>query len=334
MFDFHSPYWLILIPVLIPLLLWHYAARGMRRRARLRYSDVPRLKAISGGLRPHLRHIPFALRLLALMLVILALARPRSMTIYEPTYTEGVDIVIALDVSGSMRAIDLDSRNESNRLQVSKEVISRFIDGRTQDRLGLVIFASSAFTQCPMTVDYPILHQFLDQIDIGVIDENSTAIGNALANAVNRLKNSQANSRVIILLTDGENNAGEIDPLTAAEIARTFGIRVYTIGAGSEGQALIPVQTVFGPRFQRVEVRIDEKTLNEIARITSGRYFRAKDKGGLEKIFEEINRLEKSKIESTGLRRYSELFFWAAIPALGFFLLEILLAQTWLKVLP
>jgi len=334
MYDFHSPYWLIIIPVLIPLLIWHYAVWGQRRRTPIRYSDVARLKAVHRGAGVYLRHLPFALRLLAITLVALALARPRSMTIYEPTYTEGVDIVVALDVSGSMQAIDLDQRNEINRLQVSKEVISRFVDGRVNDRLGLVIFASSAFTQCPMTVDYPILHQFLEQIDIGVIDENSTAIGNALANAVNRLKNSLAKSKVIILLTDGENNAGEIDPLTAAEIAKTFGIRVYTIGAGSEGQALIPVQTVFGPRYQRVEVRIDEKTLNEIARITSGRYFRAKDKDGLEKIFEEIDRLEKSKIESTGMRRYSELFFWAAIPALFFFLLEILLAQTWLKVLP
>jgi Ca-activated chloride channel family protein len=295
MFDFHSPYWLILIPVLIPLLIWHYAVWGRRLRAPIRYSDVARLKAVHRGAGVYLRHLPFALRLLAITLVLLALARPRSMTIYEPTYTEGVDIVIALDVSGSMLAIDLDQRNEVNRLEVSKDVISRFVDGRINDRLGLVIFASSAFTQCPMTVDYPILHQFLEQLDIGVIDENSTAIGNALANAVNRLKNSRAKSKVIVLLTDGENNAGEIDPLTAAEIAKTFGIRVYTIGAGAEGQALIPVKTVFGPRYQRVKVRIDEKTLNEIARITSGRYFRAKDKGGLENIFDEIDRLEKNE---------------------------------------
>jgi len=334
MIGFHSPYWLLLIPVLIPLLLWHYLARGRRAVGRLRYSDISRLQAAGPGVMATLRHGLFLLRLLAVTLVAIALARPQAATRLERIYTEGVDIVIALDVSGSMRAIDLDERSQKNRLSVAKDVIHDFVKDRESDRIGLVIFASSAFTQSPMTVDYEILYQFLDQITIGIIDESRTAIGNALANAVNRLRNSQAKSKVIVLLTDGENNAGEIDPLTAAEIAKSYGIRVYTIGAGAEGLAKVPVNTPFGTRYQRVEVRIDEKTLSEIAEITSARYFRAKDKRGLEQIFKSIDELEKTKIESESARRYDELFRYAAVPALGLFLLELLLGQTRLRMLP
>jgi len=334
MIVFHSPYWLILIPIIIPLLIWYYVKRGSRSSARLRYSDVEQLKSIPYGGMARLRHIVFMLRLLVVTFLLIAMARPQAKTELEQVYTEGVDIMIALDVSGSMQAIDLDEKNKVNRLDVAKSVIHDFIKRRQNDRIGLVIFASSAFTQCPMTVDYPVLNDLIEQINIGVIDERATAIGNALANSVSRLKNSQANSKVIILLTDGENNAGEIDPLTAAEIAKTYGIRVYTIGAGSQGTALVPVQTAFGQQYQRVQVNIDEKTLQEIAQITDALYFRAKDRTGLKDVFKQINSLEKTKVETSSARKYNELFRLSMFPALGLLLLEIILGQTRFRMLP
>jgi len=335
MLTFYSPYLLTLIPVVVPLLVWHYIRQGHRATGRLRYSDVSRLKAVPRGKMARLRHGLFALRLAVIVLVLVALARPQAATEVQRIYSEGVDIVLALDVSNSMQAIDLDVKHKKNRLEVSKEVVHHFISKRKTDRIGLVIFGSSAFTQCPMTVDYPVIYQLLEQIEIGVVDGQSTAIGNALANAINRLRNSQAKSRVIILLTDGENNAGEIDPLTAAEMAKTFGIRVYTIGAGSEDLALVPTSnSLFGQRYQRVRMPIDEKTLKEIARITGARYFRGKDRKELGQIFEEIDALEKTGVETTAGRRYQELFAYATLPALVLLLLGILLAQTRFRMLP
>ena len=334
MVEFESPLWLALIPVAVAALIFHYWKWGRHGGGRIRYSAVSRLKKIPAGWATRLRFALPLLRILAVVLLLVAMARPRSSTVLEKAYSEGVDIVVALDVSGSMQAIDLDERNQKSRLEVAREVIAGFIDGRENDRIGLVVFAAGAFTQCPMTVDYPVLYKLLEDIEIGVIDPKSTAIGNALANAINRLRNSQAKSRVIVLLTDGENNAGEIDPLTAAEIANTFGIRVYTIGAGSEGFARMPVDTVFGKKYRKVPVQIDEKTLKEMARITDAKYFRAKNKDGLEEVFEEIDQMEKTEIETPGIRRYRELFRYAAFPALGFLLLELILAHTRLRTLP
>jgi Ca-activated chloride channel homolog len=335
MFLFQNPEWLIGIPVILLLMTWYYLSLGRSDGGRIRYSDISRLKAGGRGRMARLRHLLMFLRLGVLSLLFVAMARPQTETVIEPSYTEGVDIVIALDVSGSMQAIDLDMKSRKNRLEVSKEVIENFIGNRKHDRIGLVIFASSAFTQCPMTIDYAILKEFLEKVEIGMIDETSTAIGNALSNAVNRLKNSKARSKVIILLTDGESNAGEIDPLTAAEIAKTFGIRVYTIGAGSEGEALVPARNLLGQlSYRRAQVKIDEKTLGEIAKITGAEYYRARDRVALEAIFAEIDDLEKTRIETAGMRRYGELFRYAAFPALGLLLLEILLGYTRLRSLP
>lgn len=334
MLSFQHPFWLIFIPVLIPLLTWHYIRRLRMATPPLRYSHVSRLKNIPRGFLATFRHLLFVLRLIAMTLILIALARPQSALELEPVYTEGVDIIIVLDVSNSMRAIDLDMKEEKDRLQVAKEIVHKFIDGRRNDRIGLVVFGAFAATQCPMTVDYPILHQFLENTEIGVVDERATAIGNALASAVSRLRNSQAKSKVVILLTDGENNAGEIDPLTAAEIARTFGIRVYTVGVGAYGTALFPVSTVFGQRYQRMQVKIDEDMLQEMSRITDAKYFRATDRRSLESIFTEIDELEKTKIESPGVRRYRELFRLAGFPALGFLILELILAHTLFKTIP
>lgn len=334
MLTLHSPYWLLLVPVVIPLLVWHYVRQGRRATGRLRYSDVSRLRAVPRGAMARLRHSLLVLRLGVVSLVLLALARPQAATELYRIYSEGVDIVIALDVSNSMQAIDLDDKERNNRLHVSKAVVRDFISRRKADRIGLVIFGSTAFTQCPMTVDYEILYQLLNEVEIGVIDGQSTAIGNALGNAVNRLRNSQAKSRIVILLTDGENNAGEIDPLTAAEIAKTLGIRVYTIGAGSEEMALMPVESLFGRQYRRVRAPIDEKTLKEMARITGARYYRGRNRAELERIFDEIDSLERTKVETSAARRYQELFRYAGIPALALLLLELLLAQTRFRMLP
>jgi len=249
-------------------------------------------------------------------------------------YTEGVDIILALDVSGSMKAEDLDYKKR-NRLEVAKSVAEDFIAGRKTDRIGIVVFATEPYTQCPLTVDYGVLKNFMEHIEIGMVDENSTAIGLALATSVNRLRNSKANSRIIILLTDGMNNAGEIDPSTAAELAKTMKIRVYTIGVGSQGKAPMPVvHPLLGKSYQFVPVEIDEEGLTQIANITGGKYFRALDMEGLKKIFAEIDSMEKTKIETKGHKRYNELFQMALLPALALFLFEILLAYTRFRKLP
>ena len=280
--------------------------------------------------RYYLRHAPFVLRMAALATLVVALARPQSAEQNTRTNTDGIDIMLALDVSGSMLARDF----RPDRLEAAKEVAGSFIADRYGDRIGLVVFAGEAFTQSPLTTDQGTLQTLLGRLRSGVV-EDGTAIGNGLATAINRLRESNAKSKVIILLTDGENNRGEIAPLTAAEIARDQGIRVYTIGVGTRGTAPYPTVDFFGnPTVVQAKVQIDEKILGEIADLTGGRYFRATDNAKLQSIYDEINQLEKSKVEISQYTTYTEEYLRWAAAALALLLVEFLLRTLWLKSLP
>lgn len=277
----------------------------------------------------YLRHVLFVIRLIVIALLIVVLARPQSSESWENTSTEGIDIVMAIDVSTSMLARDL----KPDRLEAAKDVASQFIAGRPYDRIGLVVFSGESFTQCPLTTDHAVVNNLLRETQTGIL-EDGTAIGNGLATAVSRLKESDAISRVVILLTDGENNRGEIPPLTAAEIAKTFGIRVYTIGVGTEGTAPYPVSGPFGTRIQQVQVKIDEATLQSIAKTTDGVYFRATDNDKLKGIYDEIDQLEKSKIEVKEFSKKQEEFQPYALIALVLLIVGILLKVSVFRNIP
>jgi len=277
-------------------------------------------------LKSKLRNLPQILNIIAICLLIIALARPQSSTNWEESTTEGIDIVLSMDISGSMLAEDL----KPNRLEASKNVAVDFISKRVNDRIGLVIFSGESFTQCPLTTDHNVLINLFKDVKSGMV-EDGTAIGMGLATAVNRLKDSDAISKVIILLTDGVNNKGVVAPFTAAEIAKKFGIRVYTIGVGSEGYAPYPFQTPFGIQYQDVEVQIDEETLQNIATVTDGKYFRATNNSKLKEIYKDIDKLEKSKIEITEFHKRSEEFSSFAIPAFLILLFGFILEKTYLK---
>lgn len=328
---FASP-WFLLLLLVLPLLVYYRVRRGQSGKTRLLYSSLKSIQTAGISASVRLRHVPSLMRFLSLVLLIFAVARPQSYIEIRKSYVEGLDIVLAMDVSTSMRAEDLE--RGKNRLHVAKEVVEWFLDERDVDRVGMVVFAAVAFTQCPLTLDYSLVKQYLDDLKTGMV-EDGTAIGNALASSVNRLRKSKAKSRIVILLTDGMNNRGAIDPLTAAEMAKEYGVRVYTIGVGSRGTAPYPVRDMFGRTvYQQVEVEIDEELLRRISENTQGKYYRATDKEELKSIFEEIDKLEKTKIESLGERRYRELFPWLLIPAFLLVLLELLLRQTWFRVLP
>jgi Ca-activated chloride channel family protein len=267
--------------------------------------------------------------MLAISLLILALARPQSTNNWEDTSTEGIDIVLALDISGSMMAMDF----EPNRFEASKNVAVEFISGRRNDRIGVVVFSGESYTQCPLTTDHAILVNLIQELQQGLI-EDGTAIGVGLANAINRLKDSKAVSKVIILLTDGVNNMGSIDPLTAAQIAKKFGIRVYTVGVGKNGYAPYPVQTMFGVQYQNMEVQIDEKILQEISRLTGGKYFRATNNKTLVQVYKEIDKLEKSKIEVKKFSNKNDEFLPLVIVAFLLLLLGILIRTLILRTIP
>ncbi|MER3523501.1 MAG: aerotolerance regulator BatA [Ignavibacteria bacterium] len=320
-------FWLLL---LVPALVYWYTRRYRHATADLRYSTLLPFAHVRPTLRERLRHLPFLLRLIVIVLLIVGLARPRTTSKGETVYTEGIDIVLVFDISGSMLAEDL----RPNRIEAARQVMMDFIDGRKNDRIGLVIFSGESFTQCPMTLDYRVLKNQLRAVKQGII-EDGTAIGMAIAQAVNRLKDSKAKSKVMILLTDGMNNRGEIDPLTATQIARTFGIRIYTIGVGtSRGEAPYPVQTPFGIRYQNVPVDVDEKTLIKIAEMTSGRYFRATDNRTLKQIYSDIDEMEKTRMEVRAYRSYTELFSdWVWVGLIGL-VLELVLTQTYVRKLP
>lgn len=327
--DFASPYYLWLFGVL-PLLVAYYVWRTWRGGASIRISSVDGVVGAPKTVRYWLRHVPFGLRVVALGLLIVALARPQGIEENSRTNTEGIDIVLAVDVSGSMLARDF----KPDRITAAKEVAGDFIADRAGDRLGLVVFAGEAFTQSPLTTDQGTLQTLLGRIRSGLI-EDGTAIGNGLATAINRLRESEAKSKVIILLTDGVNNRGEIAPLTAAEIARAQGIRVYTIGVGTQGMAPYPAVDMFGQMtFVQQKVEIDEKTLREIAGQTGGKYFRATDKAKLKAIYDEINQLEKSKIEVLEHITRHELYLDWLLAALVLLVVEFLLAHLVLKRIP
>ena len=325
---FAHPAWLYLLPGLLLMIAW-YVWRQRKLTVEVRYSSTGPFAGIARPWRQYLRHLVFILKVLALGLIIVAMAQPQSVNQWQEVSTEGIDIVMALDISSSMLAQDF----QPDRLEASKDVAIRFISGRPDDRIGLVVFSGESFTQCPLTTDHAVLINLFREIKSGMI-EDGTAIGDGLATAVNRLKESKARSKVVILLTDGVNNSGEVPPMTAAEIAGTFGIRVYTIGVGTEGMAPYPVQTAFGLRFQQMRVQIDEKLLKEIAQMTGGRYFRATDNNKLQQIYDEIDQLEKSKIDIKKYSRREEKFFpfvlWAAI----LLLTGVVLRQTLLRTGP
>lgn len=318
--------WLLL---LVPAAAVYWWWRRKTMVTTIRYSSLQPFLRSPRTAREYLRHVPIVLRLLFLASLIVALARPQSVSSTENVSTEGIDIVLVLDISGSMLAEDF----TPNRLVAAKQVAEDFVGGRTNDRIGLVIFSAESFTQCPLTTDYPVLKNLLREVKNGMIADG-TAIGLALANGVNRLKDSKAKSKVIILLTDGVNNRGEIDPITAAKIATTFGIRAYTVGVGAQGMAPYPVQTPFGIRRQMMQVDLDEKTLTAVAEMTGGQYFRATDNEKLKAIYREIDQLERTKIEVTAYKKFTDLFpFWLLI---GFGLLgsELGLANLVLRKVP
>jgi Ca-activated chloride channel family protein len=325
---FANPEYLILL-LLVPVFILWYWKKQRKQLVELQISTVNVFHAIPRTWRQRLRHLLFVLRVLALALLIVALARPQSTSKGENVTTEGIDIVLAMDISGSMLAEDF----QPNRIEAAKRVATDFIKDRPNDRVGLVIFSGESFTQCPLTLDHAVLINLLKDVKSGMI-EDGTAIGMGLATAVSRLKESKAKSRVIILLTDGVNNRGFIDPLTASGIAQSFGIRAYTIGVGTIGMAPYPVQTPFGVQYQNMPVEIDEALLQKIADQTGGKYYRATDNKTLKDIYAEIDRLEKTKIEVTQFRRHKEEFYSAAMFAGIFLLLELLFSQTVFRKIP
>jgi len=325
---FKYPFVLYFLAI-VPLMLFWYWKKNRKISPSISFSVLKIFDGIKPTLREKLVHVPVILRAVALTLFIIALARPQTFSTGENVYTEGIDVAILLDISGSMLAEDF----EPNRLDAAKDVIDEFIGGRTSDKIGLVVFASQSFTQCPLTIDYSVLRNLLSEIKSGMI-EDGTAIGLAIANGVNRLKDSKAKSRIIILLTDGVNNSGEIDPITAAKIAEKFGIRIYTVGVGTKGQAPYPFQTPFGIRYQMVPVEIDEAVLQQVADITGGNYFRATNNEKLKEIYKKIDEMEKTRVEITSYRNASELFYsWAGF-GLMFLILELGLVRSYLRKLP
>jgi Ca-activated chloride channel family protein len=320
---------LLWILALIPLIIVYYILKDSKSKASLQLSTLSGLSMIKANWKVYFRHFSFILRIIALALLVIALARPQSSSSWENVSTEGIDIMLALDISSSMLAEDF----KPNRLEASKEVAMEFISGRSDDRMGLVVFSGESFTQCPLTTDHAVLLNLFQDIQSGMIDDG-TAIGLGLANSISRLKESSAKSKVVILLTDGVNNQGEIAPLTAAEIAKTFGIRVYTIGVGSLGNAPYPFKTAFGVQYQNVPVKIDEDVLREIASLTDGKYFRATNNEKLREIYSEINALEKTKIEVREVSTKTEEFFLFAFIALILIFLELLLRTTILRTNP
>ncbi|SEO33758.1 VWA domain-containing protein [Mucilaginibacter sp. OK283] len=315
-------FWLF---ISIPLMVGWYIWKQRQLQGKL---NVPTLRGftLKKSMLPKFRHSGIVLRSLALSAMIVALARPQSSLSWQNSTTEGIDIIIASDISGSMLAEDF----KPNRLEAGKQIAIDFIKGRPDDRIGLVIFSGESFTQCPLTIDHSVLVNLFADVKNGMITDG-TAIGMGLATAVNRLRTSQVKSKVVILLTDGSNNAGSIPPITAAEIARQFGVRVYTVGLGTNGFAPYPVQTPLGIQYQKMPVVIDEGTLSKIANLTGGKYFRATNNQTLKDIYEQIDKLEKAKIDVTQYHKKTELFLPWAIIALAFLSLEFILKNTLFK---
>ncbi|MBP7669263.1 MAG: VWA domain-containing protein [Candidatus Eisenbacteria bacterium] len=322
--------WLLLLALLVPLAAVLWWRLRPRMEGGLRFSPPPGLTLRAGARALLARGLPL-LRALALLLLVFVLAGPRLGSTKVTTHSEGIDIVLALDISGSMRALDFPP---GDRLAAAKQVARRFIEGRAGDRIGLVVFASESYTQCPLTTDYGVLLSLLDQVQIGDI-QDGTAIGMAIGNALNRLKEIPGKSRVIVLLTDGMNNTGALEPLTAAGLARSLGVKIYTVGAGTRGMAPYPFDDpIFGRRIRQVQVDLDERTLQAIADSTGGLYFRATDLPTLEQIYTRIDELEKTEVEQEEFVEYRDIGAPLLWPALALVLLELALGFTWLRRLP
>lgn len=326
-FEYPALLWLLLL--LFPIVAIYIYREYKGLRPWLKVSTIMPLSTKGGGIRRALRHIPFILTCVAIAAMVLAIARPRSSSTFEHVDTEGIDIILALDVSTSMLARDF----TPDRINAAKDIAIRFVAERSSDRIGVVVFAGESYTQCPVTTDRATLINLIKEIECGLI-EDGTAIGNGLATAVARLKDSDAKSKVIILLTDGVNNSGEISPKMAAEIAKTYGIRVYTIGVGAMGTAPYPYMTPYGPQLVNVEVQIDEPLLKEIAQGTDGKYFRATDNTKLLEIYGEINKMEKNKVQVDSFPLYKELYMPFALAALLALALGLVLKLFVIKYLP
>ena len=326
---FVNPEFFILLLLLPAIGIWYYRKRN-QHFSTLKMSSLKALEGTS-SLRGKLRSMLPFLRALSFIALVFALARPQEILKEEEIKAEGIDIALVMDLSSSMLAQDF----KPDRLEVSKRVAAEFVEKRAHDRIGLAVFAGEAFTQCPVTTDHRIVKEFLAGLECGILDDG-TAIGMGLATAVNRLKDSDAKSKVVILLTDGDNNAGYVKPFTAAEIAREFDVKVYTIGVGSRGKALAPVSRRSDGKyiFGLATVQIDEELLLEIAEMTGGRYFRATSAESLEKIYAEIDKLEKTEIDVTTIKRYSEEFHRFALAGLLFLLLELFLRYSVLRTIP
>ena len=320
----------LVLLLIIPIIVRRFWGSKKIRQGSLRFSDASGLKyALPAGLAKYYS-VLYVLRIIIIILLVVALARPQSSKGDESITTEGIDIILTVDVSGSMQAEDFDP----NRLEAAKQVAADFIRGRKNDRIGLVVFAGHSVTQAPLTLDYEVLLSLLEKVHIGMLQEDGTAIGMAIANSVNRLRESQAKSKVIILLTDGVNNRGEIDPLTAANLAKALQLKIYTIGAGAKGRAFVTVDDLFGKRRVPIQADLDEETLQDVAELTGGKYFRATDEESLASIYEEIEQLEKSKIDIKQYKEYVELFPYFVYAALGLLSLEIILAHTRFRKVP
>ena len=322
---FAEPLFLYLL-IIVPAMIVFYILKQQKVTASVRMPGLQPFEHTVTTFRHYLRHILFALRVSAIALLIIVLARPQKTDKFQDVSTEGIDIVLTQDISGSMLARDF----RPDRLEASKNIATEFISGRPYDRIGLVVFSGESFTQCPLTTDHAVLINLLREIQSGMI-EDGTAIGMGLATAVNRIKDSKAKSKVIILLTDGVNNRGEIAPATAADIAKTFGIRVYTIGVGTQGTAPYPVTTPYGIQYQDMPVEIDEGILQEIAKNTGGKYFRATDNDKLMQVYKEIDKLEKSKIDVRQFSRKEERYLVPALLAFIMLILEITVRNTIFK---
>ena len=317
--SFANPEYLFLLLLLLPIVGW-YIYELRKSDASVQVSDTRVLAAQPKSIRIWLLHVPFVLRIAVITLISIALARPQLTNKWSSQSTEGIDIMMALDISGTMLAEDL----RPNRLEAAKKVASDFVIARPNDQIGLVVFAGESFTQCPLTTDHAVLVNLFKSVEYGMV-EDGTAIGLGLANAVNRMKDSETKSKVIILLTDGSNNRGDIDPQTAAEIAKTYGIRVYTIGVGSYGQARVPVQTPIGKQYITMDNEFDETTLRSIAETTGGQYFRAKDNTSLKAIYDQIDQMEKTKLRVREFSKHTENFAPFLYAALICLLLELII---------
>ncbi|HAZ12332.1 MAG: aerotolerance regulator BatA [Bdellovibrionales bacterium GWA2_49_15] len=326
---FAHPWFFLLLLVIIPIYF-----RGHSTGGRFRFSSLDIIKKIKGNTRFHPRQILIWLRILVVIFFVLALARPQQGKKFTEISSEGVDIMLLLDTSGSMHALDFERDGKRiNRLAIIKEVVAKFIDKRPNDRMGLVVFGDDAFTQCPLTLDHGILLELLSKVEIGMAGE-STAIGSAMGVGANRMKDLKAKSKIMILLTDGRNNAGQLPPAKVSEVAKSLDLKIYTIGVGTHGKAPFLTDTIFGQRYVYQDVDIDEDTLKSIADETNGKYYRATQTAELEQIYDEIDRLEKTEITSKTYTEYNELFAYFVLLGIFILLAEIVLGQTILRKIP